>query len=133
MKKLDELTIRTFCEKHSLTINECAKLIGISTQTLYNAMEGKSLKPHTLIKIQRWIQNQNRSHNEFCMDRNFENFTESLTTYTNLVQKEWQRKFIALTTEENQILSNNIKKLDDYFTQIKQVHHSISKSLSLTQ
>lgn len=130
MFKLDHAQLQLYCQTNGLTIQECANLIGVSTQTIYNAIEGKPLKPETLRKISAWLQLQNRPQSELSINKGREALENAFHKYRDTLQKEWQRNLPKMNYADQMTVLESMRQLDLQFEQLTRYHDVFLKLLS---
>ena len=124
MEQLNYEQLQMFCEKHDLTIHECARLIGISTQTLYNAFDGKPVKAETQRKIDHWLTHLHREHHEWSLSGGIETLDHAFRAYREAIHKEWQRNMPRMSYEDQLAFLEALRQLDANYEQLSR-HHEL--------
>ena len=120
MNQLEE-----FQKMHRLSIPECAKIIGVSVQTLYNVREGKSIKMGTLTKIQSVIGDAQHPLHATKLNRLLDGYNAAYQEYHSCLLKEWQGCFAQLDADEHSRLAKLIEEMQRMHTQIVDYHEVV--------
>lgn len=119
--------LEEYRKTHQLSIPECAKLIGVSVQTLYNVKDGKSIKLGTLTKIQSFISNAHEKPEATKLQRLFEEYERSYLRYHELLMKEWQEKFSQLDPKDHAKLAELTEKMREVHEQLNGYHQLLTE------